>query len=120
MNRFLLVALLVITCIWGLFFYARFNYSQSNLKVEILTPNETIVWPLHKDTLINVTTGSGDLEVEIMDFSVRIIVSTCPDKTCIKSGAIKRKGQMLTCAPNRVIIRIISDYAGIRKLWVTY
>ena len=48
----------------------------------------------------------GPSKIEIQEGRVRMISSTCPHKTCVKSGWITHQGQLICCVPNRILIRI--------------
>ncbi|MBN1226721.1 MAG: NusG domain II-containing protein [Deltaproteobacteria bacterium] len=48
----------------------------------------------------------GPAKIEIQEGRVRMISSTCPHKTCVKSGWISHQGQLICCVPNRILIRI--------------
>ncbi len=45
------------------------------------------------------------------DGSVAIISSDCPDKLCVKTGRISRKGQTAVCLPNKIVLKVTSDEA---------
>ena len=91
-------------------FYNLSNLSSYNdLKLEIVTPEERIVWPMHKNGTIPIHTTDGELIVCITHGQAYVSESTCPDKTCIKSGKINRSGQLIICAPNRVMLRVIKQ-----------
>ena len=48
----------------------------------------------------------GPSKIEIQEGRVRMISSTCPHKTCVKTGWITHQGQLICCVPNRILIRI--------------
>jgi hypothetical protein len=78
-------------------------------KLEIVTPEERIVWPLQKNGTIPIHTSYGELTIVVSQGQAYVSESTCPDKTCIKSGKISRNGQIIICAPNRVMLRVIKQ-----------
>lgn len=41
------------------------------------------------------------------DRTIAVIVSDCPDKTCIKTGKIGKPGAFVACVPNRVLVTIV-------------
>jgi len=43
---------------------------------------------------------------------VRVKESSCPNKICVKTGWIKRSGEIIVCAPNEVTVRILSSKKG--------
>ena len=50
--------------------------------------------------------GGGRNRVIIEDGSVHMEEASCPDKICIKQGAVSETGQSIVCLPNRVIVTI--------------
>lgn len=55
-----------------------------------------------------VFTVEGDLKVEICvsPQGIRFLSSPCPDKLCVRFGALNKKGQVAVCMPAGVSIRI--------------
>lgn len=54
----------------------------------------------------------GPFVIELAGGRVRMKASSCPNKTCIKMGWIKREGQMICCIPNRAYIKITGKKEG--------
>ncbi len=50
--------------------------------------------------------GGGRNRVIITDGAVHMEEASCPDKVCIKQGAVSETGQSIVCLPNRVIVTI--------------
>lgn len=50
--------------------------------------------------------GGGTNRLVIKDGAVHMEEASCPDKVCIKQGAISETGQSIVCLPNRVIVTI--------------
>lgn len=46
--------------------------------------------------------------LQIKNHKIKMIQATCPDKLCIKQGAISKKGQSIICLPHKLIIEVIS------------
>jgi hypothetical protein len=49
---------------------------------------------------------AGTIELRVAQDGLRVTQSTCPEKICMRQGAISNKGQIIVCAPNRMIITI--------------
>lgn len=64
---------------------------------------------LDSEQKIHVQSSEGEAYVRIHHGKVQILDSTCPAKICVKSGAIHRTGEIIVCAPNKIIVRIIGD-----------
>lgn len=45
-------------------------------------------------------------EIVIENGYVYMKAATCPDKVCVRSGKISKKGEQIICLPNKVIVRI--------------
>lgn len=56
-------------------------------------------------------TVKGDLDVEITvsPKGIGFTQSSCPDKLCIKFGILSKRGEMASCVPARVSIRITGE-----------
>ena len=54
----------------------------------------------------------GTTVVEVGEGAVRVISSPCPEKHCVRSGAVRRQGGLIVCVPNRVVVRIPGDIGG--------
>jgi hypothetical protein len=89
-------------------FFLQYKTRINDYSVEIISPNETIVQPLLKNQEIQVTGLQGNVKIQILNRKVYVLNSSCPDKVCVKAGAIDKPGPMIVCAPNRVVIRIVS------------
>lgn len=50
--------------------------------------------------------NNGEMWLEIRDGTVRIGESTCPQKVCIRRGAIAHPGESIVCVPYHMIITI--------------
>ena len=51
-------------------------------------------------------TQNPDIRFKISDGGAAFIASDCHDLICVKTGFIRKTGQMAVCAPNRIILRI--------------
>ncbi|MGI6189102.1 MAG: NusG domain II-containing protein [Caldicoprobacteraceae bacterium] len=45
-------------------------------------------------------------KVVVMNGEVKIEEANCPDRLCVKSGAIRFSGQTIVCLPHRVVVRL--------------
>lgn len=51
----------------------------------------------------------NNTEIEISKGSARFLESNCPDRICIRTGALYQIGNMAACVPNRVVLKITAD-----------
>ena len=62
-------------------------------------------YPLDEDQTI--TIGGEDYNVlEIHDGTAAVTEANCGDHTCVRTGAISRKGEAIICLPHRLEIKI--------------
>lgn len=64
---------------------------------------ELAVLPLDKDAEYDV---GGSNKVAIKDGKAYMAYADCPDKLCIKQGAINKSGTPIVCLPNKVTVSI--------------
>ncbi len=62
--------------------------------------------PLNVDRTVTLSGPLGETLLEIRDGHACIISSPCPHKVCIGMGQIARKGELLACVPNDLLVSI--------------
>jgi len=65
--------------------------------------------PLHTNQSLPVPGPLGNTIVVVQDGEVFVTESPCRGKICIRTGHISHNGQLIVCAPNKVVIRITGD-----------
>lgn len=65
--------------------------------------------PLDTPDEMLITTESGYNKIIISNGEIFVSEADCPDKVCVKTGAISDGGVPIICLPHRLEIRIISD-----------
>lgn len=69
---------------------------------------ETMTLDLNQDDDIVIENGNGQTNhLIIEDGKAFLTEASCPDKLCVRQGAISETGQTIACAPNRVSITIV-------------
>ena len=63
--------------------------------------------PLDEDALFTMDQESGENVIEIKDGTCRVVSADCPDRLCVKQGAISRTGEALICLPHRLTVKIV-------------
>jgi hypothetical protein len=83
-------------------------YGRDNAPARVMIRNEdsTLVYPMDAERTVPVEGPIGITEVRIGDGWARVASSPCPDKLCVKSGMLRRKGDWSACMPNKVFVRI--------------
>jgi len=74
--------------------------------VHLRGPHQEWIFPLDSERTVAVAGPLGDTVVQIRQGQARVLSSPCPEKICLRSGAIARPGQWIACLPNRVFIDI--------------
>ena len=67
---------------------------------------------------VEISSKYGTNTLLITSDGARMTESSCPDKTDVRCGEITKPGQVIICAPNRVLVRLSGDDNKIDK--VTY
>lgn len=110
-NDIILIAvLIVVSCIISVIIYMR-NDKTLSMTVEVVIDGEvTATYPLGDSSSYNneylLETGNYLI---IENGQVYIKEADCPDRLCVKQGAISRVGQSIVCLPNKVVIKITGD-----------
>ncbi len=67
---------------------------------------------LSEDTELAVESERGYNVVTVKDGAVSVTEADCPDKICVKSGAVSGGAVPIICLPHRLAVRIISAEEG--------
>lgn len=62
--------------------------------------------PLNESRRVSLPGPLGDTLLEIAEGRARILSSPCPHKTCMGMGGVFRRGELIACLPNRLVISI--------------
>ena len=62
--------------------------------------------PLDTDVMETVKGPLGETVIAIENGTARIADSPCPHRYCIRMGHISRRGEVVICVPNRVLLKI--------------
>lgn len=60
-----------------------------------------------KQKIITLNGAFGKTELRIGNGSAAVVSSSCRNKICTKHGAIRSNGELIACAPNKILITII-------------
>ena len=107
-NDLILIGALTIIALVPL---AAFPFSLAHEKKIVVKVGGEIVRELSLTAEENFTVeaGGGKNILEVKDGAVRVAAADCPDKICVKRGAIKDVGEVIACAPHKVLIEIAGD-----------
>ena len=79
--------------------------------IEIVSPAGTRVVPFGAGR-VAVEGPLGTTVVEVGPAGARVVSSPCPLQICVRTGTIRRAGQVAACVPNRVAVRVVGKGAG--------
>jgi len=61
---------------------------------------------LRVNQTISVPGNLGNTMVKIQQGEVFVVDSPCRNKVCVRTGHISHNGQLIVCAPNKVVVRV--------------
>ena len=102
-DLILIAALLLISLL--LFAVFRLLGGSGAWAVVKVDGKEIARYPLSKDGRFELNGGSNILVIE--GGTARVVEADCPDKLCVRQGAISRTGEAIVCLPNRLTVTII-------------
>ena len=79
--------------------------------VVMINGKESARYPLNKDVEVTIKNGDGFNILVIKDGIASIIEASCPDKLCVRQPDISYNTETITCLPNSVTVKVISDVA---------
>jgi hypothetical protein len=62
--------------------------------------------PVSRDAVVRVPGPLGVTVVEVHDGHARVVSSPCPDKLCVRMGAVRSPGESVLCIPNQVLATV--------------
>ncbi|MCL5022400.1 MAG: NusG domain II-containing protein [Nitrospirae bacterium] len=104
----LLFVLLVLFSLCGLVFIKEVLPQSREVKIEV-EGKLAYRYPLDTERVVDITSPSGRLTVEIKDGRVRVTHATCPNKLCEHQGWI-RAGAII-CLPGRISV-LVGGFGG--------
>lgn len=85
----------------------RYRTSGADAVVVQVDGEEVIRVPLAEDRRFSVDGPLGRTEIEVKCGRVRVLNSPCDRKICVHTGWIDKPYQVIICAPNHVVIRLV-------------
>lgn len=106
-NEFILVAILAIIILIS-FVYVRRQQEKEAFTIDVSVDGiTTATYSLDEeiDTWIDGYQG-GRNHLIIHEKTVKIEEADCPDKLCVKQGAISKSGETVVCLPHRIVVTV--------------
>ncbi len=115
-GDFLLVGIIILAvaaAFLGTNFFSR--GSDNSHRIAVVKQNDKEIQRIDLDTVdqpFKITLGGQYNEtIAVEKGRIRFEEANCPDKVCVKTGWLTKKGQSSACIPNRAII-IIEGQSG--------
>ena len=89
----------------------QFGFSGKHVVVEV-NGVRVLELSLENDIREVVTGPVGETVIVIENGSVRVEKSDCPNHYCERMGSISRRGELVVCVPNRVVVSIKGGSEG--------
>ena len=110
LDKKIAIAVLIIAVLaGGAVLYRHFTAAPGEKAVIEVdnVPVQTVQLEPNAEKLIVTIAGvKGDSIVEVNGQFIRMVESACPDKVCVHMGRKSLPGDVITCIPNRVVIKI--------------
>ncbi|NLL72487.1 MAG: NusG domain II-containing protein [Clostridiales bacterium] len=108
-NDFYLIGGLIFL-IAVMYFFINLSKTEGSKLIITVDGKEHKILPLDKDTTYTIEHEDGNFNtLEIKDGHVGMVDASCPDKICVKHHTIHNNNESITCLPNNVVLRVLSD-----------
>lgn len=101
----ILIAALLLLSLFGFFIAGHWGMGGKHVVVEV-NGRRQLELPLGSDARESVKGPLGETVIVVEKGDVHIESSPCPNKHCVHMGSISRRGEILVCVPNRVVVSI--------------
>ena len=104
-NDLILIAVLVILS------FVPLAVTSHAKKIAVVKVNGLVVREvdLSSDETFTVETINGFNVVEVRRGKISVVAADCPEKICVRRGAINRSGEVIACAVHKLLIEIAGD-----------
>ena len=107
----LLITGIVSCALLGLFILPVLR-SQGTQAIVEAEDGSGLILHLSEDGRWQVHGPLGETIIEVRDGCIRVEDSPCPHKLCVQMGCRNRRGDIIACIPNKVIIHVQGGGAG--------
>ncbi len=105
-NDCLLIALLLLVALSPLMIDSGSEKIFALIKVDGVLVRKL---DLSAEARLELEAGGGKNIVETKNGAVSVAEADCPDKICVRRGAIRHVGEAIACVPHKVLIEIAED-----------
>ena len=103
-DLILIAALIILSLIPLINFGAEKNFAVIKIDGAIVREVD-----LTAEETFTIEAGGGKNILEVSGGAIRMIEADCPDKICVRRGAIKNSGEVIACVPHKLLIEIAGD-----------
>lgn len=104
-NDLILIAVLMIFSLTPL----MINFdSEKNFAVIKIEGAVVYKVDLSEEKTFTLAAGGGKNIIAIKNGAIAVLEADCPDKICVRRGAIKNIGEVIACVPHKVLIEIVA------------
>lgn len=104
-----LIALLVIATAGIAVWFVMKNAERVEPMAEIIQDGKLLrTVPLSENTEFTIECAEGFNTVTVKDGAVMISQADCPDRICVKTGAVSGGAVPIVCLPHRLEIRVVN------------
>ncbi|MGN0248318.1 MAG: NusG domain II-containing protein [Lachnospiraceae bacterium] len=108
-NRHLISFLLFIFICMIFVVYLFFFKSDDGAFCEVSVQGEIVDrLPLFEDSIKRIDTPGGYNIITVKEGGVSVTEADCGNQICVQTGQIHKNGQIITCLPHGLIIKIVS------------
>jgi hypothetical protein len=111
-DAFLIAAVIIAACALSIAGPPRQSADRAIISVD------GAIWKtvaLGADDKIIYDSGDRKSIIAVKDGRIYIEESSCPDKLCVRQGALKDAGSVVVCLPNRLSVRLVHTNATNEK-----
>lgn len=106
-KKWISVFIIIISLCTAALFGAEFINKNRTVAVITLEGKELYLIDLTKEnTTFVISTKYGTNTVTVQKGEIRITSADCPDKLCVKHGALKSVSSPIVCLPNKLVISL--------------
>jgi len=103
-NDCYLIGFLLFAALFS-FYLLHINQKKGSYIEIQVQGNVAGIYSLEKDQIIDLKTN----RIRISNGKAYIEAADCPDKLCIRQGAICRKGEAIVCLPHQIVVEVKED-----------
>ena len=105
-----LIAVILLISITSIYWISRDGVQQSSeSKIAVIYQDSKLSQEvgLEEDRLIALPLE--EMQIQVKAGMIRVAMSDCPKQICVNMGWIKTPGQIIVCAPNKMLVEIKSS-----------